>query len=241
MQRGHHRPVTGLWSGNLCGISTHEPKSVWVRPHPDSWGKNINRSKDAPWAEESDIMLSFNGVSDQRFESTAYAFLRTACEWINGRDRAFPKYDPYNKVPFDVWWEKRGTQSAGKAFLFGWKDKAMARVFYVSFRNYLWSNDEFTSQVLVELSNDVFAKELERDFQYRWKANNRLLFVEESRAMCAIADANMTPPPPPPGRARDASGYQPPQFALPSPTAASSSARHTASEPSAKRSNTSGG
>ena len=220
----------------LIRVSTHEPQSVWVRPLPANWGKNLVRSKDAPWEEPSDITIQLSGVSDKRFVTTLRAFMHMACDWLHGRDSAFPKYDEAAKQPCDVYYEKRGQYYAGKAYLISWPEKALARVFFVTYKDYNWSNADWTQSVQIELTNDAFTKERESNFQYRWKTNTRLLYVQESRAMDAIADAQVTPPPPPPGRPREAGEARPPAFyALPSPTAASSNARPTASEPLAKR------
>ena len=107
----------------------------------------------------------------------------------------------------------------------------MARVFYVTFKDYMWSHEEHVDQVGVELTNAAFASELNKDFQYRWKANNRILYVAESRAMDALRDAR--PPPPPPGRPQAQGEAIPPTFALTSH--AEPRVGPTASEPSAKR------
>ena len=137
------------------------------------------------------------------------------------------------KTPCDIWWEKRGTQSADKAFLFDW-DKSLSRVFCVTFRKYVWSQEK-GDHIMVDITNSAFSEELTKDMQFRWKCNNRRLYVEESKAMNAIQDAGLHPPPPPPRDARSDQARAFPTFALPSPTAGSANARPTASEPQAKR------
>ena len=215
----------------LIRISSFEPRSIWARPSQAALRRAHNRTREAPWEDPNDVILNFVGIPISQFEDATNTFLEVACAFLNGKDRAFPARNVEGKQPCDVWFERRGNNSLGKAILFGWA-RELARVFFVTFRNYPWAVGDGATTVVVELRNAVFEQELINDFQYRWKANHRALSVSESAARNAILC-----PPPPPGAPPPAQRIAP---ALPTPagTGASSSFSQPAQpahEPSAKR------